>query len=112
MKAAAILRRAAGLVDGPRQKTHGDMRRNHENIAAFWTVWLERRGLLRDGARLDAVDAAQLLSLLKKARTLTGDHNGDDYGDDSGYVGIAGQLASSQKRHARARFILDRQRRQ
>ena len=38
-------------------------------------------------------DVAQLMSLLKIARTQAGEHNIDDYVDAVGYQAIAGEIA-------------------
>jgi hypothetical protein len=90
--AAAICRRAAELVGGDRQRTHGDKVANHANIAALWTAFLRRK--LRDGATITALDVALMMVLLKVARTLTGNPNPDDYIDAAGYAGVAGEIAA------------------
>jgi hypothetical protein len=90
--AGAILRRAAELVGGDRQATHGNKVANHDNIAALWTVFLRRK--LRDGTAVTALDVALMMVLLKVARTLTGSYNPDDYIDAAGYAGVAGEIAA------------------
>ncbi len=90
MRAIHILGRATELVGGDRANTHGDMKDNFSNIATLWNAWLTIR---RDpAAPLDAHDVAQMLPLLKKARTQSGRFNWDDYVDDVGYAGCAGQV--------------------
>jgi hypothetical protein len=90
MKAADICRRAAELVSGDRAKTHGDKRRNHENIATLWTAYLQIR---RDpGAKLTASDAATMMLLVKVARMELGEFNPDDAIDLVGYGAIRGEL--------------------
>jgi hypothetical protein len=84
---------AAALVGGDRAVQHGDKLINHQNIAALWTAWLYRRGLISEVSELSAHDAAVMMVLLKVARTLTGAHNPDDYRDGVGYLAIAGSLA-------------------
>ena len=82
---------AVRLVGGERSRQHGDKSANFRNVAALWNAWLEIR---RDpAAPLDGHDVAQMMALMKKARTQTGAHNPDDYVDDVGYSAIAGQLA-------------------
>lgn len=85
MKAEDILKCAAGLVAGDRDRQHGAKRQNHENIAALWGAYL--------GLEIKALDVALLMALLKIARTKTGSHNPDDYLDLAGYAGCAGELA-------------------
>lgn len=93
MKAPDICRRAADLVGGDRERTHGSKLVNHANIAALWTAWLRQRGLIAPQSSLDPLDAALMMALLKIARTLTGSLNHDDYVDLAGYAGCAGEIA-------------------
>ena len=93
MKADEICRTAAELVSGDRAATHGDKRKNHEHIAAFWTTYLTQVGVMPLHFRLQGVDVTNMMELLKIARRLAGQHNDDDYIDAAGYAGIAGQLA-------------------
>lgn len=90
MKASDICRQAAELVSGDRARTHGDKRKNHQNIAALWTAYLSIRR--EPGAPLSASDAATMMALVKIARMETGDHNPDDAVDGAGYIGIRGEL--------------------
>lgn len=88
--AAAILHRGAEIVDGSRQKTHGNRERTFGMIAALWSAYL--------GVNVTEVDAAQMMSLLKKARAKCGDQSEPDhYIDDAAYSALAGELASSGK---------------
>jgi hypothetical protein len=90
MKAADICRRAAELVSGDRARTHGDKRRNHENIAVMWTAYLQIR---RDPeSRLTPSDVATMMGLVKVARMELGDYNPDDAVDHVGYAAIRGEL--------------------
>ena len=90
--AAAICLQAAGLVSGDRAALHGDLTRTHENIAMLWSAWLALRRNLN--TPLDAHDVAIMMGLLKMARTQSGAHNPDDYVDQAGYAGIAGDIAA------------------
>ena len=87
-----FLTRAAELVSGDRAASHGPYRQNHENIAFLWNGWLKAK--FRAPFDLTAEDVSQMMSLLKKARTLSGDFNPDDYYDDAAYAAISGSLAS------------------
>lgn len=91
--ARVLLLQAAHLVGNDRAEQHGDIVACHGHIAAFWTVWLQERGLLPKGRALTAHDAAMMLVLLKSARTLEGEHNADDYRDMAGYAALAGEIA-------------------
>ena len=91
MTANGILILAAKLVSGDRAVTYGDTAILHENIATLWNAWIKvSRGI---DPRLTAEDVAQMESLLKKARTKSGEGTPDNYVDDAGYVGIAGELS-------------------
>jgi hypothetical protein len=97
--ASSICARAATLVGGDRQVTHGDKSINFANTADAWNA------ILRAKARkagwpihdvfvtLDALDVANMLEALKIARRYTGTHNIDDYVDGAGYAGCAGEIA-------------------
>lgn len=87
--ASGIAHKAAGLVSGARAATHGDKQENHENIAALWTGYLEMS--------ITAKDVANMMVLLKVARTKTGEYNPDDYMDAVGYAAIAGELAAREE---------------
>ena len=89
---AEICTTAARLIGGERDQVHGDYHKNLGNIAAFWNAYLYARFPVL-GPSLTAQDVAQLMALLKIARTLTGRHNLDDYVDAAGYVGLAGAMA-------------------
>lgn len=92
MKAHDILKQAAGLVSGDRDRQHGSKVANHNNIAALWTAYLGNRL----ATPLEARDVALLMVLLKVARTKTGSHNPDDYLDMAGYAGCAGEIADAE----------------
>lgn len=92
MKADEILRQAAGLVAGDRDRQHGSKVANHSNIATLWTAYLGNRL----ATPLEARDVALLMVLLKVARTKTGRHNPDDYLDMAGYAGCAGEIADAE----------------
>lgn len=92
MKAGDILRQAAGLVDGDRAATYGDMRVLHGNIAILWNAWMK---IKRDpDALLSAEDVAHMDTLKKMARTQCGEGTPDNYVDAAAYQGIAAELES------------------
>jgi len=94
MKAADICARAAELVGGDRENTHGNKVENHQNIARLWNAYLGWR--LGDGCLLGPRDVALMMCLLKIARTKLGAHNPDDYLDLAGYAGVAGEIADQE----------------
>jgi hypothetical protein len=93
MKAGEIAAKAGRLVQGSRAKTHGDIVKNHDNIARLWSEYL--RGRFIDLQPIDAGDVALMMVLLKIARTKTGQYNPDDFVDMAGYAAVAGEIAAS-----------------
>ena len=94
MNTTEILQKTEKLVNGDRAKTHGNKIINHENIARLWSAYLQNKTKLN--IILSPEDVAQLMSLLKIARTQAGEHNIDDYVDAVGYQAIAGEIASKR----------------
>lgn len=88
-----VCAKAANLVGGDRQKTHGDKVENHNNIARLWNAFLLNKKNYTVGIPLNAHDVAILMALLKIARTQSGSHNLDDYVDLAGYAGVAAEIA-------------------
>ncbi len=89
ISASAILYKAAELVDGDRQETHGRKQDNFQNISMLWSAYLEMD--------LSPKNVANMMVLLKVARTKTGKFNIDDYIDMAGYAGCSGELDSIEK---------------
>jgi hypothetical protein len=87
--AADVLAKAGALVSGDRQATHGDKRKNHDNIAALWNGYLA----IRAPGPLGALDVILMMILFKVARTQAGTLNLDDYVDAAGYAGCAAEVA-------------------
>ena len=91
MNTTDILQKTTKLVSGSRHDQHGDKVLNHENIARLWT------GYLVNKFKLNLVilpeDVANLMTLLKIARTQAGSFNLDDHIDAAGYSAIAGEIA-------------------
>lgn len=85
MKASEMLNRAAELVSGDREATHGPKLENHKNIASLWSAYL--------GVGIGPKQVALMMALLKVARTKLGNENIDDYIDLGGYAGVAGEIA-------------------
>jgi hypothetical protein len=91
--AGDFLRRAADALE-ERAETHGEMRRNHANVALLFSTYLQ---LLGHPVKLKPSDAAAMLQLLKLARMHEGAYNDDDDVDNLGYGAITGQLRAIEE---------------
>ena len=94
MNTIDILKKTEKLVSKEREEKHGNKIINHENIARLWTAYLKNKFKLN--LVIVAEDVANLMSLLKIARTQAGKHNLDDYVDACGYSAIAGEIAETR----------------
>ena len=94
MNTTEILEQAKKLVSGDRHNKHGDKIVNHENIARLWSGYLQNKTQLK--INLLPEDVANLMILLKVARSQAGQHNIDDYVDTCGYASIAGEIAEKR----------------
>jgi hypothetical protein len=92
VKATDIAIKAAELIGGDREKTHGTKQTNFENIARLWNAWFINNGGL--AGQLTGADVAKLMVLLKIARMESGEFNPDDAVDAAGYAAIAGELGA------------------
>ena len=90
MNKSEILLKAAELVNGDRQQTHGNIKTNHEQIAEFWNILLDDK--LEPSAAITSDDVAAMMTLLKISRTRQGRVNEDDYVDAAAYIAISGEL--------------------
>jgi hypothetical protein len=91
--ATVILTEAAQIVAGPRNTTHGDKVASFRVIANLWNAYLGGR---LDQGPITARDVAQLMVLLKIARSIQGASIRDHYLDQCGYSAIAGELAEAE----------------
>ena len=97
-KAGEVLRKAADLVDGPREHDHGEKQASFEGIARTWNAYLENKWKRTLDSPINAVDVAQLMVLLKMTRPQFGAYSEDHALDQCGYSGIVGQLAAYAER--------------
>ena len=95
MNTTDILKKTEKLVSKEREDKHGNKIINHENIARLWSSYLQNKFKL--ALFLLPEDVANLMTLLKIARTQAGKHNLDDYIDACGYSAIAGEIAEKRK---------------
>ena len=92
VKANEILQTTLDLVTGSRQDQNGDKRKNHQDIGNLWTSYLTNEFGKEIFIRADMV--ANMMVLLKVARTQAGKFNPDDHVDACGYAAIAGEIRS------------------
>lgn len=102
MNASEIAKHAAGLVSGDRHEVHGDKHVTFDRIVRLWNAYLQCRFGI-GAPTITPLDAAQMMSLLKKARAMSGAYNPDDYVDDVGYAAIAGELAGHEPKRRTVR---------
>lgn len=94
MNTTEILDKTKKLVNDDRETTHGNKVINHENIARLWSSYLQNKTKLN--IIILPEDVANLMCLLKIARTQAGTFNIDDYIDACGYASIAGHIGSKR----------------
>jgi len=88
MKNRDVLLEARSVVRGPRARHYGPPRRTLEKIAALWSAYL--------GRPVSALDACNMMILLKVARVATGSaYHRDTYVDVAGYAYCAELVGSS-----------------
>ena len=86
--AARICDKAAHLIDGERDKQHGDRSENFGCIASLWSAYLDRE--------IKPHQVAWMMVLVKLARETNGTHSIDNAIDACGYAALAGELAADQ----------------
>ena len=95
MNTTDILEKTKKLVSGERGEKHGDIVSTHENIARLWSSYFQNKFKLN--LIILPEDVANLMTLLKIARTQSGKFNLDDFIDACGYAAIAGQIANHRQ---------------
>lgn len=92
----SVLQESIAIINGDRRQSYGDATASFDLLANYWTTYLQSKGLLKDGARLEKPDAAMLLLFLKIARE-SNKHGHDNVVDMGGYVGLYGDMTSAQE---------------
>ena len=88
-----ILVEAGKTILQNRPGVHGSAEQSFEMIGDLWTVYLRHTRRVRGTDAVQPEDVAQMMTLLKKARSLYGDiTNRDNFVDDIGYAALAGML--------------------
>jgi len=95
MNSSEILKKTEKLVSKDREDKHGDKVINHENIGRLWTSYLQNKFKLN--LQILPEDVANLMSLLKIARTQAGKFNLDGYIDACGYLAISGEIRNKRE---------------
>lgn len=83
-----VLREAATLVNGDRNRDYGEPIENFERIAAGWRVLLE--------AHVTPHQVALCMAWLKMARLVETPRHEDSYVDAAAYAALAAQLVVEQ----------------
>ena len=95
MNTTDILKKTEKLVSKEREEKHGDKIITHENIARLWSAYLQNKFKLN--LNLLPEDVANLMTLLKIARTQGGKFNLDNFVDACGYAAIAGEITNKRQ---------------
>ena len=96
MNTTDILEKTKKLVSKDREDKHGNKVINHQNIARLWRAYFQNK--YKINILVLPEDVANLMTLLKIARTQAGKHNLDDYIDACGYSAIAGEIAEARQK--------------
>lgn len=85
MKRHEILDIAKDIVTKDRNEQYGSPEDNFNQIAEYWSTYLE--------TKINAHDVAVMMILLKIARIKTGSPKADSYIDIAGYASCGGEIA-------------------
>jgi len=83
-----ILDEANSIIYGDREKTYGNPAKNLNNIANFWSVYLD--------VEISAQDVAQMMVLLKLARLINTPNHRDSLVDAVGYLALVERINVSE----------------
>ena len=81
----------AGDAIRSRLKEHGHTERSFAMIADMWSVYINHSFTIRGEVKLRAYDVAQMMDLVKKARSTYG-YSEDNFVDGAGYTALAAML--------------------
>ena len=84
-----ILDKAGDLINGQRAKDYGPARKNHEDIAAGWSIIF--------GTNVNATQVARAMAWLKICRLSKSEDHLDSYIDAVAYMALAGEMATEVK---------------
>lgn len=83
-----VLKQAMEAIDGSRDRDYGTPEDNFNRIAGFWAQYL--------GMELGPWDVANMMILLKVARSMNDPTVQDNWVDIAGYAGCGGETAPKQ----------------
>ena len=83
-----ICKEAASILVGARLDSHGECSIMCSKIAEYWSVYL--------GEPISQLDVANMMELLKVARSVIKPNHLDNYVDRCGYAAIAGALSKAR----------------
>lgn len=86
MTAHEILTKAGEIISGERNARYGKPEDSHARIAAFWSVYLDRK--------ISPRDVALMMVLMKVARSQHDENYTDNYVDICGYAALAGGMTN------------------
>lgn len=84
---------ANDCVNGSRAEQYGDLEDNFETIANLWNTYLSAVMMLHNAHPLAPIDVANMMTLLKVARSCNNTGYGDNYVDIAGYAACAYELS-------------------
>lgn len=85
-KRADLLNKAINIVDGERKDRYGEPEDAFKTIAMLWSCYCNHD--------LTAIDVANMMMLLKIARSINNPEYQDNYIDIAGYAACAGEIAA------------------
>lgn len=83
-----LLKQAMEAIDGSRDLQYGSPEDNFTRIAAFWAEYLE--------VKIGPWDVANMMILLKVARSMNDPSVQDNWVDIAGYAGCGGEVAPKE----------------
>ena len=88
-KRSDLLNKAIEIVDGERRNQYGEPEDVFTKISHLWSDYLN--------AELTPVDVANMMMLLKIARSQSNPEYQDNYIDIAGYAACAGEIAAGEE---------------
>lgn len=86
-----ILEEAQSIIYGDREKTYGHPSVNLDNIAKFWTIYLDAK-FNASKTELEGEDVATMMTLLKIARLMNQPAHHDSLLDSIGYLALISRI--------------------
>ena len=86
MNRSECLDKAKEIVNGARQENYGSPEKNFEEIARYWSIFLDRD--------ISAIDVALMMVLMKLARLQNKPDHDDSWIDIAGYAANGAEIAT------------------